>query len=113
MSSQGDDGGPDDEESRRKSKAELETRLKRFCLGLAGVFLVGGLCNFGRVYLMRVAGQNITARLRRRLYASVMKQRVAFFDANKTGELVNRLSADSQVVSSTITQQVRTKLILS
>jgi hypothetical protein len=31
---------------------------------LAGVFAVGGLCNFGRVYLMRVSGQNITAALR-------------------------------------------------
>ncbi len=35
-----------------------------------------------------------------------MRREVAFFDRNKTGELVNRLSADSQLVSQTITQQV-------
>jgi hypothetical protein len=35
--------------------------------GLAGVFAVGGLCNFGRVYLMRVSGQNITAALRNKV----------------------------------------------
>ena len=69
--------------------------------------MLGGACNFGRVYLMRVAGQNIAARLRRSLYAAIMRQRISFFDQNKTGELVNRLSADSQPVSQTITQQVR------
>jgi ABC-type multidrug transport system fused ATPase/permease subunit len=40
------------------------------------------------------------------LFSSVMRKNVAFFDKNKTGELVNRLSADSQLVSQTITQQV-------
>ena len=30
----------------------------------------------------------------------------AFFDKNKTGELINRLSADTQLVSLTVTQQV-------
>ena len=34
---------------------------------LAGVFAVGAGCNFGRVYLTRVAGQNITANLRNKV----------------------------------------------
>ena len=55
---------------------------------------------------MRVSSQRITARVRDAFYASVMRKRVAFFDRNKTGELVNRLSADSQLVSQTLTQQV-------
>ncbi len=80
--------------------------LPRFCLALTGVFLLGGLCNFGRVYLIRVSAQNITARIRQLFYSSVMRREVAFFDRNKTGELVNRLSADSQLVSQTVTQQV-------
>ena len=101
-SSVGHEQGPSEEQA----KKQLEGRLRNFCAALAGVFLVGGACNFGRVYLMRVAGQNIAARLRRRLYAAIMRQRISFFDRNKTGELVNRLSADSQLVSQTITQQV-------
>ena len=94
------------QEGSEHSKKELEGRLRNFCAALAGIFVLGGACNFGRVYLMRVAGQNIAARLRRRLYAAIMRQRISFFDQNKTGELVNRLSADSQLVSQTITQQV-------
>ena len=88
-----------------QKKAIIE-RLQMVCLGLTGVFLIGGLCNFGRVYLMRISGQNITAELRKKVFSSVVKQETSFFDKNKTGELINRLSADCQLVSLTVTQQV-------
>ena len=42
-----------------------------------------------------------------KVYASIVQQEVAFFDKTKTGELINRLSADSQLVSQTVTQQVQ------
>ena len=87
-------------------KQVIRERLKKVCGGLTAIFFLGGLCNFGRVYLMRVAGQNITARLRGQLFSSIVKQDTAFFDKNKTGELLNRLSADTQLVSLTVTQQV-------
>lgn len=32
-------------------------KLDQLCLMLCGVFLVGGLCNFGRVYLMSISGK--------------------------------------------------------
>ena len=31
----------------------------KVCIGLSGVFLLGAAANFGRVYLMRVAGKQI------------------------------------------------------
>lgn len=51
-------------------------------------------------------GQRITQRLRTRLFDSIMKQEVAFFDKNKTGELVNRLSADTALVSQCVTMNI-------
>lgn len=36
------------------SKA-AKTKLDEFCLILAGIFLIGGLANFGRVYLFNNA----------------------------------------------------------
>lgn len=93
----------EDEESH---KATIRDRLQNVCLGLTGVFLLGGLCNFGRIYLMRLSGQRITAALRTRVFSSVTRQETAFFDTTKTGELINRLSADTQLVSQTVTQQV-------
>lgn len=62
-------------ESDQESQKELiRERLKKVCLGLTGIFLIGGICNFGRVYLMRVSGQNITAALREKLFGSIVKQ---------------------------------------
>jgi len=87
-------------------KIAIKERLQKVCLGLTGVFVLGGLCNFGRVYLMRVSGQNITANLRNKVFSSIARQETAFFDKNRTGELINRLSADCQLVSQTVTQQV-------
>ncbi|XP_046384406.1 ATP-binding cassette sub-family B member 10, mitochondrial [Ischnura elegans] len=73
---------------------------------LIGVFIIGGLCNFGRVYLMSISGQRITQALRTKVFSSIMKQEVAFFDKNKTGELINRLSADSSLVSQSVTMNI-------
>lgn len=89
-----------------KETSETSNKLNSVCLGLAAVFVLGGICNFGRVYLMRVSGQRMTARLRNNVFSSIMKQEIAFFDRTRTGELVNRLSADSQLVSSTLTNTV-------
>lgn len=34
----------------------MKENLKNVCTGLFGIFLIGGLSNFGRVYLLNVAG---------------------------------------------------------
>lgn len=34
-------------------------KLDSLCLMLCGVFLVGGLCNFARVYLMSISGKKM------------------------------------------------------
>jgi len=94
------------------AKTEISERLNLVCKYLVGIFAVGAACNFGRVYLMRISGQRITANLRNKVtstlkvFSSIARQEVAFFDKTKTGELINRLSADSQLVSQTVTQQV-------
>lgn len=43
-------------------KAKIEANLKTVCGVLVGVFAVGAAANFGRVYLMRIISQRITAR---------------------------------------------------
>lgn len=40
------------------------------------------------------------------MYAAIVKQDVSFFDKNKTGELINRLSADTSLVSQCVTSNV-------
>lgn len=80
--------------------------LKRVCVLLSGVFLTGAAANFGRVYLMNIAGQRITKSLRVAVFSSIMHQETGFFDNTKTGELVNRLSADTALVSQAVTSNI-------
>ncbi|XP_064621252.1 ATP-binding cassette sub-family B member 10, mitochondrial-like [Lineus longissimus] len=85
---------------------QLKEKLSNICKILLGVFLIGGVANFGRVYLISVSGQRIVKTLREKLFSSIVKQDIAFFDKNKTGELINRLSADTTLVGASITQNI-------
>lgn len=38
-----------------ESNELAKERLKKFCLILAGIFIIGGISNFGRVYLFNSA----------------------------------------------------------
>ncbi|XP_059482569.1 ATP-binding cassette sub-family B member 10, mitochondrial [Neocloeon triangulifer] len=81
-------------------------KLLPLCTVLLGVFAIGSLCNFGRVYLMNVSGQRITNRLRHMLFGSVLKQEMAFFDKTRTGELLSRLSADTTLAGQALSQNL-------
>jgi ATP-binding cassette subfamily B (MDR/TAP) protein 10 len=87
-------------------KESTKEKLKNITILLTGIFIIGALANFGRVYIIQSTGQKIVARLRQRLFRSVMSQDMAFFDKNKTGELINRLSTDTEVVGLSISQNL-------
>ena len=98
-----------DQMKNKENESAIDTskkNLDKLCKALMVVFIIGGVANFGRVYYMRIAAQNITARLRNQVFSSIVRQETAFFDKTKTGELINRLSADTQLVSQAVTQQV-------
>lgn len=40
------------------------------------------------------------------MFGSMISQEMAFFDKNKTGELINRLSADTSVVGNSLTMNI-------
>ncbi|XP_061670327.1 ATP-binding cassette sub-family B member 10, mitochondrial [Syngnathoides biaculeatus] len=84
----------------------MASSLTSLCLVLTGVFLCGGAANAARVYLMQISGQQIVRNLRASVFSSILRQEVAFFDRNRTGELINRLSADTAVVGRSITDNL-------
>ncbi|KAM7423939.1 hypothetical protein PAMA_000343 [Pampus argenteus] len=84
----------------------MTSSLTSLCLILTGVFLCGGAANAARVYLMQSSGQQIVRNLRTSIFSSILRQEVAFFDRNRTGELINRLSADTAVVGRSITDNL-------
>lgn len=48
----------------------------------------------------------MTQSLRRQVFSSILKQEQGWFDSRPTGELVNRLSADTQIVGQALTMNI-------
>ncbi|MGC6416727.1 MAG: ABC transporter ATP-binding protein [Bradymonadia bacterium] len=80
--------------------------VDRYAVQLLGLFALTSVLTAVRMYLFTVAGERIVTRLRQRLYNSLIRQDIGFFDARRTGELTNRLSADTTVVQNTATVNV-------
>jgi ATP-binding cassette subfamily B protein len=74
--------------------------------GLVVVFLVQAIFGAARSWLFTLAGERVVARLRKDLFARVLNQDVGFFDTSRTGELLNRLAADTTVLQNTVTVNV-------
>lgn len=51
-------------------------------------------------------GERIVARLRARLFRQTYMQNAEFFDANRVGDLISRLSSDTIIVGKSITQNL-------
>ncbi len=89
-------------ENRDEGRANLLSSI----LILFAVFVFGGLMTFLRAALFTIAGERVVLRLRKRLFACILEQDIAFFDETRTGELVNRLADDCSVLQSTVTSNV-------
>ncbi|KAL9112567.1 MAG: hypothetical protein Q9227_003138 [Pyrenula ochraceoflavens] len=79
---------------------------KAFYGALAGVLAIGGAANWGRIIILRIVGERIVARLRSSLFRRTYVQNAEFFDANRVGDLISRLSSDTIIVGKSITQNL-------
>ena len=86
--------------------AQKQARLQQVALLLLLIFSLGGLFSFLRGFLFTYAGERLVARLRRQLFLHLLCQDIAFYDRNKTGELMNRLASDTTVIQSAVTVNV-------
>ena len=79
---------------------------KRFVLSAVTVFAIGSAGSWIRTYLFALASDGIARRLRKALMKSIMTQELAFFDKNRTSELVSRLHEDVNATAGATTNQV-------
>ena len=77
-----------------------------FYLGLGAVLAIGAVANYGRIIILRIVGERIVTRLRSQLFRRTMIQDAEFFDANRVGDLISRLSSDTIIVGKSITQNL-------
>ena len=93
------------------TKPEMGSQLYGFdlstlYLGLGGILIVGASANYGRILILRIVGERIVARLRSQLFRRTFVQNAEFFDANRVGDLISRLSSDTVIVGKSITQNL-------
>uniref|UniRef100_A0A8C7N8G8 ATP binding cassette subfamily B member 10 n=1 Tax=Oncorhynchus kisutch TaxID=8019 RepID=A0A8C7N8G8_ONCKI len=77
------------------SSEDFSASLCSRCITLLGVFLCGGAANAARVYLMKCVTQ-----------LGYDSCRAGFFDKTRTGELINRLSANTAVIGHSLTDNL-------
>uniref|UniRef100_A0A7R9W9X8 ABC transporter n=1 Tax=Pseudictyota dubia TaxID=2749911 RepID=A0A7R9W9X8_9STRA len=93
--------------SNQKGDDEDEDEQSPFTLllGLLGIMTLSGFFGFFRILWQAQAGHRLVARLRRHLYASIITQDKAFFDATPQGDLISRLASDADLVQSAVTDK--------
>lgn len=64
------------------------------CAALLGIYLLSSFFHFAVTYWGHKLGINIESDMRRELFTRVQKQSFRFFDNNKTGHLVSRMTND-------------------
>ncbi|KAK9467805.1 P-loop containing nucleoside triphosphate hydrolase protein [Lipomyces arxii] len=80
--------------------------LTQFYGALGAFFTLGCVANFGRVAILRIVGERLVGKLRAQLYKQTVTQDAEFFDANRIGDLISRLSSDANIVAKSLTQNV-------
>lgn len=71
--------------------------------GLFGLFMIQSSLIVVRSAFLNIAGERLSAGVRRDLFKSILQQDIAWFDSQKSGNLVNRLSADTSLLQRALT----------
>lgn len=70
--------------------------------------LVSAVCFWARIWVLKLLGERLVARLRLRVMKHLLRHDAAFYDneKHKVGDLISRLSSDAYVVSKSITNNL-------
>jgi ABC-type multidrug transport system fused ATPase/permease subunit len=80
--------------------------LRAVIAGLLGLFVVNGVVTFAEVYVLRSTAALLLTGLRERLHGHLMTLTPAFFESQRTGDLLSRLSADVEQIGTALTQDL-------
>ncbi|GAB0489768.1 hypothetical protein MMPV_000993 [Pyropia vietnamensis] len=84
--------------------------LHALTLGMGALFGIAAVATAVRTSTLTIVGERVSRRLRTDTFTAILRQETAFFDKTQSGELVNRLSADTASVASTLTDNVARSL---
>ena len=84
--------------------------LQLFPVLIIGLFVFRGVGIFGQEYLMSYVGQDIIRRLREMLYDRIMDLPISFFQKERTGVLMSRISNDVNILKAMVSDSVKAAL---
>jgi ABC-type multidrug transport system fused ATPase/permease subunit len=87
------------------TNCEYDT-VNQLCWQLMVVVVFSGLFSSGRTYVFGYISCSIERDLRKEFYTTIIKKDVAFYDENKTGELLSRLNSDVEAICSSLSSNV-------
>ncbi len=82
------------------------TGLMVLPLALMIVFLARGLGRYGQEYFLNYVGEDIIRRLRNRLYDRIQDLPVSFFQRERTGVLMSRITSDVNILKAMVSTVV-------
>ncbi|CAN1796171.1 ABC transporter B family member 25 [Linum perenne] len=91
------------EDKAQALNAVTSTILEIFIIVVVGY---GSVCTALRAWLFSSTSERVVARLRKSLFTHLVNQEIAFFDVTRTGELLSRLSEDTQIIKNAATSNL-------
>ena len=82
------------------------TMLRLIPLAVIIVYFLQGVGMYGQECLMHYVGQNIIRRLRNRLYNKISDLPISFFQKEKTGVLMSRITNDVNIIKSMVSSAI-------
>jgi ABC-type multidrug transport system fused ATPase/permease subunit len=92
--------------SSHESTEERMHKLYQYSFTLAAILAFGGVFTVIRGWLFTLVGERLVRSLRTDLFKQIVGQDIAFFDTNKTGELMNRLSSDTAAIQNCLSVNI-------
>jgi len=85
-------------------------KLKLLPAAVIVLFILRGIGLYGQEYFMSYVGENIIKTLRNRLYARIQDLPLSFFQKERTGALMSRVTNDVQIIRGMVSDAVKAAL---
>ncbi|CAD8104708.1 unnamed protein product [Paramecium primaurelia] len=92
------------------TKSNSKENLNYLTLQFIVLTIVTAFFTFLRTYAFNILGEKITFHLRNELFQSLIQKDIEFFDSNRSGELISRLSSDISVINKGTNDSISTLL---
>lgn len=86
------------------------TTLNASFLGLFFVAVVLAIASAARYFCISLLGERVVSDLRKRLYSHLLTLDQAFYERTRVGELISRLSADTELVQTVVSSSISVAL---